>query len=545
MSSMVVRVPRPRADRYRRDGLWRPERVDELVMALARVRPDEIALVEGDRRLTHSALAEMIRSAADRLHDNGITRGDLVLVQLPNIIELVVLALALSRLGAAAVMTPMSLRHREMDHIIRTTEAVAVAVPLRYRRFDHFKMAATLRTEHPALKTIFVAGGDAPDAVDLDTLCAPPDDPRATPDIDRGQTEDIAVCLLSSGTTGPPKVAPRLHEPYGYQLRCSAQTARVGPGSVYLAVMPATHGFVLGCPGVLGTLAAGGRVVLGNSTEPEAAFELIEREQVTHCALVPALMQQWVDTASRIRYIPSSLQVLQVGGARPQRTHLELVPELLGCRVQQCYGMSEGLLCYTDLDDTLEVMLDTQGRPMSPADEVCVVDEIGEPVQTGSTGELLTRGPYTIAGYYRSPEANAEAFTTDGYYRTGDLVYRHPSGSLVVVGRTRDVINRGGEKIPAAEIDLMVAEIPGVRAAAAVAASHHRWGEIICVFVVPEVGQAPELSEIRRYLRECGLAQFKLPERLEIVEELPYLGIGKIDKKQLRAWAAAGTVSRR
>jgi 2,3-dihydroxybenzoate-AMP ligase len=534
-----VRVPRPRADRYRHDGLWQNERVDELVMAQARIRPGETALVQGDRRLTHGALAELIRSAANRLHDNGIARGDLVLVQLPNTIELVVLTLALARLGAVAVMTPMSLRHREMDHIIRTTEAVAIAVPLRYRRFDHFRLAAKLRTEHPALKTIFIAGGDAPDTVDLDALCALPVDPRAALDVDRGQTEDMAVCLLSSGTTGPPKVAPRLHEPYGYQLRRSAQTAGVGPGSVYLAVMPATHGFVLGCPGVLGTLAAGGRVVLGSSTEPEVAFELIEREQVTHCALVPALMQQWVEAARRIRYTPSSLQVLQVGGARPQRTHLELVLKLLECRVQQCYGMSEGLLCYTDLEDTLEVMLDTQGRPMSPADEVCVVDDVGEPVRPGDIGELLTRGPYTIAGYYQSSEANAEAFTTDGYYRTGDLVYRHPSGSLVVVGRTRDVINRGGEKIPAAEIDLMVAEIPGVRAAAAVAASHHRWGEVICVFVVPEVGQAPELSEIRRSLRERGLAQFKLPERLEIVDKLPYIGIGKVDKKQLRAWAAA------
>ncbi|MFD7657251.1 AMP-binding protein [Actinosynnema sp. NPDC059797] len=515
----VARVPVGRATEYARSGLWGDRRVDELVLHPG---VQDEALVSGERRLTHAQLHDAVVAAAAKLAARGVQRGDRVIVQLPNDVELVVLTLALSRLGAPPILTPVSLRRAELEHLVRVANPVAIAVPDRYARFDHLGLAREL-----GVRTILSTGAD--DVVDLVELCAPEpglSGPTAT-------AEDVAVCLLSSGTTGRPKIIPRLQQAYAYQLTCTPDVAGVDQDTVYLAVMPVTHGFVLGCPGVLGTLARGGRVVLGTSPEPGPAFELVERERVTHTTLVPALVERWAATGTS-RDI-SSLSVVQVGGARPRRGQVEDVPKVLGARVQQCYGMSEGLLCYTALDDPDDVVFDTQGRPVSPADEIRIVGGDGKQVRPGEVGELLTRGPYTVAGYYADPAADSTCFTHDGFYRTGDLVRETPSGSLVVEGRVRDVINRGGEKIAAAELDLLAAEHPDVLAAAAVAAPHPKLGEVTCLFVVPREHPGPDLDDLRTYLADQGLARYKLPERLEVVDALPYIGIGKVDKKALRA----------
>ncbi|MEX5634495.1 AMP-binding protein [Parafrankia sp. FMc2] len=557
-AAAVIRIPAARARGYERDGLWGNLRVDELVLGSG---VEGEALVAGGRRLSHSELRDAVVTAAARLSSRGVRRGDRVVVQLPNDVELIVLTLALSRLGAPAVLAPVTLRRHELEQVVRVTQPAAIAVPHSYARFSHLDLARQLAADHACLRLVLVAGtatatvtdpagdtaadGGAATLIDLTALCRPsgtrplPDDPGPA------TLEDPALCLLSSGTTGPPKVIPRIAQAYAYQLLRTVELSGVGPESVYLAVMPATHGFVLGCPGVLGTLAAGGRVVLGSSAEPSVAFDLVERESVTHTTLVPALAQRWVEAAATSGADLSSLRVIQVGGARPRPDQVDRIPAVLGCQVQQCYGMSEGLLCYTALDDPDEVVFGTQGRPASSADEVRVVDAAGEPVPPGEVGELLTRGPYTVAGYYADPEADRECFTPDGFYHTGDLVRWGPSGCLVVEGRVRDVINRGGEKISAVELDLLVAQHPAVAAAAAVAGPHPRYGEEICLYVVPSPGHAPDLDELRSFLVGRGLARYKLPERLEVVPELPVLGIGKVDKKTLRSWAHRLAAERR
>ncbi|RJO70066.1 (2,3-dihydroxybenzoyl)adenylate synthase [Nocardia panacis] len=529
----VNRIDEARARRYRAEGLWGSERVDQIVLGSG--REDALAITAGGRRLTRGELAAAVHGAAKRLSASGIRRGDMVVVQLPNDLELVVLTLALSSIGAPPILTPIMLRERELDHIVRVTQPVAIAVPGRWNRFDHLALARRLRTAHPCVRTLL--SFDSDDAIDLRTLCSAED---TLPDPEQARLSDPALCLLSNGTTGTPKVIPRLQEAYGYQLRATPKVAGVDQDSVYLAVMPATHGFVLGCPGILGTLGAGGRVVLGVSTEPEVVFELIERERVTHCTLVPALAERWAEAGLDTERDLSSLRVLQVGGARPRRGQIERVPEALGCVIQQCYGMSEGLLNYTGLDDPDDIVYETQGRPASPADEILIVDDDGAPVAPGAVGELLTRGPYTVAGYYADPEATARAFTPDGFYRTGDLARLHPSGSLIVEGRSRDVINRGGEKIPATELELLAAEHPSVAAAAVIGVPDDRFGEVVRLYLVCRNGAVtPELPEIRRFLQDRGLARFKLPEQLAVVETLPYSGIGKVDKKALRASSKA------
>jgi 2,3-dihydroxybenzoate-AMP ligase len=260
---------------------------------------------------------------------------------------------------------------------------------------------------------------------------------------------------------------------------------------------------------------------------------LIERERVTHCALTPALARQWLTARAAFSgHDLSSLKVLQIGGARLDAATAARLAGVFDCRIQQVYGMSEGLLNFTRLDDPPEVTFTTQGRPSSPGDETLVVDDEGRRVADGDIGELLVRGPGVVTEYHGG--VAAASFTPDGFYRTGDLVRRHASGNFVVAGRVKDVINRGGEKIPADELEALVLAHPGVRAAAAVAMPHPVLGEAVCLYVVGAAEGAPSLREIRGHLTDSGLARFKLPERLVEVTALPLTAVGKTDKARLR-----------
>ncbi len=227
--------------------------------------------------------------------------------------------------------------------------------------------------------------------------------------------------------------------------------------------------------------------------------------------------------------------MLQVGGARIADELAARIEPVLGCRLQQVFGMAEGLLNYTRLDDPPEVITGTQGRPLSPADEVRIVGELDQDVPPGEPGALLTRGPYTPRGYYRAPEHNARSFTPDGWYRSGDVCRMTAGGNLVVEGRDKDMINRGGEKVSAEEVENLVYRLPGVRQVAAVAMPDPVLGERVCLYVVPAPGVTLTLEEVRRSMAGAGIAAFKLPEHLVLTGELPLTKVGKVDKKALRA----------
>src|SRR6218665_27941 len=283
----------------------------------------------------------------------------------------------------------------------------------------------------------------------------------------------------------PPPDPPRPPAASASTSPASADLCGLDESTVYLAVLPVAHNFTLACPGVLGTLAQGGTVVLSRTANCDEAMPLIERERVTHLALVPPLAQLWVQAREWEDSDLSSLRLVQVGGSRLAPLLARRLPQALGCRLQQVFGMAEGLLCCTRLDDPEDAIIHTQGRPLSPQDEVRIVDEHDQDVPPGEVGQLLTRGPYTIRGYYRAPEHNAGSFTRDGYYRTGDLVRRDPAGNLIVEGRIKEQIQRGGEKISAAEVEFALGQLPGVRAAAVVGVPDDLCGARICAFVQP------------------------------------------------------------
>jgi 2,3-dihydroxybenzoate-AMP ligase len=519
-----VPVPPERAERYRRAGHWTGVGLADVVLGPAGGRRDaRVALVDGDRRVTYAELRAAIMRLATRLHGLGLGRQDRVVVQLPNRAPFVTLVLALWRLGAIPVLALPAHREHELRHLLAMSGAAALAVPARLHRADHLALARRLLGGRQLL-LVQGAADLRPGEVDLAEAV------RRPCDGDVGEPPcggDVALLLLSGGTTGLPKLIPRTHDDYGYNLRVSGELCGLCEDDVYLAALPTAHNFALGCPGVMGTLARGGRVVLG-----APALDVMARERVTVTAAVPGLAARWADGVEEGWPRPRDLRLLQVGGARLAPDAARRLRHVLGCALQQVYGMAEGLLCATRLDDPEEVVVGTQGRPVSPDDEVRIVD-----------GELWARGPYTIAGYFRAPDADAAAFTADGYYRTGDLVCRHPSGNLVVEGRVKDVINRGGEKIAAAELEDLAVAHPAVREAAAVAMPDPSSGEAVCLFAVARAGASLTLDGIRAFLDRRGLARYKLPDRLEVVAELPLTAVGKVDKAALRDRAARSAVA--
>ena len=537
----VVPWPDEFVRRYTEQGWWRDVALGTELLAAADVHPDAVALVDGDVRLTYRSLAARADGLAGRLVDDlGLQREDRVVVQLSNCWQFVVLTLACLRAGIVPVMALPAHRRHELAYLAAHGEAAALAVPDTLRGFDHAAMAEQLRAESDTVEQVLVVGDAVrPGHVDLTELCAEPEDPgsvRARWDADPPAGRSVAVFLLSGGTTGLPKLIARTHDDYAYNARASAELCGLGPDAVYLVSLPASHNFPLACPGILGTLLAGGRVVMLPSPEPERSFATIAAEGVTVTAAVPAVAQRWLAHAAehgaeQVR----TLRLLQVGGARLADEVARTVRPVLGCTLQQVFGMAEGLLNYTRLDDPDEVVCTTQGRPMSDGDEIRVVDELDRDVPDGTPGALLTRGPYTPRGYYRAAEQNARAFTLDGWYRSGDIVRRRPDGNLVVEGRDKDMINRGGEKISAEEVENLVYGLfPQVAHTAAVAMPDADLGERVCLYAVLKPGTTLGLDEVRHALADAGVATYKWPDRLEVVGELLTTKVGKIDKKALR-----------
>jgi 2,3-dihydroxybenzoate-AMP ligase len=536
------------AQRYFEAGIWRGDTLGEQLRTWVSSYGSRTAVIHGDHELTYDELDQAVDRVAIGLLELGLQPQQRVVLQLPTVPEFLVVAFAMFRIGVVPVFALPAHREHELGYFCDHAEAVAYVGTSAPKAFDPARLERRLLDPAEPLEHVIVLGdlpgGEAPGRgyVALDQLLATEvaaEEARARLDAVAPDPGDVAFFLLSGGTTGLPKLIPRTHDDYSYNVRAAAEVGGYDADTVYLVALPISHNFPFGCPGALATFAVGGRVVLTSDPSPEGAFPLVAAEGVTITALVPALTLRWVEAAEDAVDDLSSLQVLQVGGAK-------LVPELarrigpaLGCDVQQVFGMAEGLLNMTRLDDPLEVKATTQGRPVSPFDEVAVVDPEGRPVPVGEPGELITQGPYTLRGYYRAPEHNARAFTPDGWYRTGDVVRLDDDGNLIVEGRAKDLINRGGEKISAEEVEDLLLAHPKVRNVAAVAMPDRVLGERTCVYVIPRAGAVLTLEDLTGYLEGRGVAKYKWPERLELVDELPTTNVGKIDKRLLREDIAA------
>lgn len=533
------------AERYRALGHWRGENLADLPREWSRRFGQRTALVHSSQRMTYAELDQRADRMAAGFRRHSIAAGDRVVVQLPNIPEFVIVCFALFRIDAKPVFSLPAHRANEIRHLCALSGAAGYVVPGKYPGFDHVALAAEIMTEYPALRRVFVVDGEIPTErpdgrgpdgfVPLAEVDAEPE-PLPAPD-----SSDVAFFLLSGGTTALPKLIPRTHDDYAYQTRAAAELVGLSSEDVYLAALPVEFNFALGCPGVVGTLRSGGTVVLADDPVAADCFEAIESERVTFTSLVPAVAQLWLEAVDGAPFDLSSLRLIQIGGAPLHHETAERITPAFDCLLQQVFGMAEGLLTLTRETDSPETILITQGRPLSPDDEVRIVDDSGADLPPGHTGELLARGPYTLRGYYRAPEHNARAFTDDGFYRTGDLARLTENGELVIEGRLKDVIIRGGNKVSAGEVEGHLLAHPGVDRVAVVPIPDPYLGERICAYVAP-TGEPPTLLALREALHDRGIADYKLPDRLEIVTDLPLTGLGKVDKKLLADDAAAKAV---
>ncbi|SNT76298.1 (2,3-dihydroxybenzoyl)adenylate synthase [Paracoccus seriniphilus] len=519
--------PKELADLYRQRGYWAGKPLCAAVERQARLRPEAVAIICGNRQITYSAFDRAATNLAARLANVGLGQGDTALVQLPNSAEFYITFMALMKIGVAPVNALYS--HRQVE-LSSYAEQIRPRLLVADRGHPLFGDDAFLRklTLLGGIEEILMLGDDNP-AHDLtswttqDSLLPGSASPSAS--------DEVAFFQLSGGSTGTPKLIPRTHDDYDYSVRASNDICGVSEATRFLVALPAPHNFLMSSPGALGVFHAGGTVVMAPGPEPRACFDLIARHGVTMTGLVPAAVALWVQAASA-QGAPRPLEHLLVGGASFAESLARQVPEVLGCRLQQVFGMAEGLVNYTRLDDPDEVVFTTQGRPISPDDEVRILDENGNPVPDGMPGQLAVRGPYTFRGYYKAPEQNRRAFDAEGFYYSGDLVLRGPRGNLRVVGRLKDQINRGGEKIASEEIEHLLMRHPEVVQAALVGFADEALGEKSCAFIVAR--REMRASELRRHLISMGIADYKLPDRFRFVEHLPLTAVGKTDKRQLR-----------
>ncbi|POZ62366.1 (2,3-dihydroxybenzoyl)adenylate synthase [Chromobacterium alticapitis] len=530
MSIAFMPWPAELAARYRAAGWWNDQPMTEMLARQCRERPDAPAIFCGEREISYAELDRQSSSLAAWLHARGLRRHDAALVQLPNVAEFYAVLFALFKLGVAPVNALFSHQRLELSSYAKQIQPKLLIADRQHALFGDDAMADELAAISPPLSLRLFAHDTLETALQSD----------AELPAEAGPTDaaEVAFFQLSGGSTGTPKLIPRTHNDYFYSVRRSAEICQLGPHTRFLCALPAPHNFPLSSPGALGVFHAGGAVALASSPEPLACFALIARHQVNVAALVPPAVALWLQAAPGREALLRSLQLLQVGGASFAESLARQVPEVLGCKLQQVFGMAEGLVNYTRLDDGDDIVYGCQGRPMSDGDEVKVVDEAGHPVPPGAPGMLATRGPYTFRGYYLAPEHNARVFDNEGFYYSGDVVVADERGNLRVVGRVKDQINRGGEKIAAEEIEHLLLRHPQVAQAALVAMPDSMLGEKSCAFIVPH-GDGLKSVALRRFLREIGVADYKLPDRFELLNALPLTHVGKIDKQALRGMLAA------
>jgi len=529
MSIAFTPWPESFAKTYREKGYWtdRP-----LVDLIDHAPQDNVAVLCGERSLTYRDLCSQSNKLAAYLQRLGLTSGDTAVVQLPNIAEFYVVFFALMRIGVAPVNALFSHNESELKAYVKQIEPTLLIASDSHALFRNDAFFKTLSESSEGLKHALIVGG-AGWADSLDSVFKLSTDVSLSAQPSRA--DDVAFFQLSGGSTGTPKLIPRTHNDYFFSVRRSAEICQFTSSTHYLCALPCAHNFPMSSPGAFGAFHVGGCVVMAPSPDATTCFDLIKRHRVTVAALVPPALALWLQAAPTYKDALTSLVLMQVGGAKLSESLARQVPDVLGCQLQQILGMAEGLVNYTRLDDDIDTIVTTQGRPMCSLDEVKVIDEAGNAVGANVEGELVTRGPYTIRGYYKAPEHNAKVFDHEGFYHSGDLVRRDENGYLTVVGRDKDQINRGGEKIAAEEIENLLLKHELVMHSALVSMPDDMMGEKSCAFVVPKMASHGMKSiTLRKYLRGFGVADYKVPDRFEFIDSLPLTPVGKPNKVALR-----------
>lgn len=522
--------------KYTGKGWWQGITMADILDKAAESHPDKEALVDGLHRFTYSQLRDNVDRLAAGLLKTGIKRGDSVMVQLPNWTEFAIAFFALHKIGAPAILLLPRHMRLEINHLCGLTQAKAWILPVSYRNTDYLPVVEDIRKTNPQLKHIIsVRGGEDSPFISFEDLIKEADLSRENMEALSENKPDpgaVAVVLATGGTTGLPKAVPRTHNSLVCEARYKAEARRQDSTDTCLIAVPLEHN--LGLAGLESTVYSCGRTVLLDSTRPEDFCETIEREKVTRAPIVPTMLTRLVGYSGLGRHDMSSLEALYVGGAKTPPEVIESVYTKIGRVYVSAFGMSEGPSCTTHLDDDPDIIFNTIGKSCCPHDVFMTVDENGNKTGLGVEGELLVKGPGLFSGYLNNAEENKRAFTSDGYFRTGDLATIDSDGNVRITGRIKDIIIRGGENISPAEIETLIGQHPGVEEVVVIGLPDDELGERACACIIPADGSGPTLEDIVGFLKSRGASVLQLPERVEIISEVPLTKIGKPDKITLR-----------
>jgi 2,3-dihydroxybenzoate-AMP ligase/mycobactin salicyl-AMP ligase len=344
---------------------------------------------------------------------------------------------------------------------------------------------------------------------------------------------DIAHILPSGGTTGLPKGIPRTHNDYICNAEYVARIGEMTSQDVWLVVVPVGHNLAL-LVGITGCYFMGGKLVLLDSTRPEDICHTVQKEKVTFMPIVPSLFKRILDLGQLDDYRLDSLKKMSAGGEASSPELIRKAYQKIGCTYINEFGMSEGLLCRTRLDDDLETVCLTVGKPCCPYDHVRILGEEGKELPLHQDGELAAKGPGIFAGYLKNPEENRKSFTEDGFFRTGDLARIDESGNIRITGRIKDIIIRGGENISPAQVEDLLLSCPGVADAAVIGVPDKELGEKVCAYIRPAAGARLDPEGIKAFMLDKGASKLLVPEWFEFVDALPMTQAAKHDKKALR-----------
>jgi len=522
-------LPSPFTDRWRSEGHWGTGTVDAAFMRTCAARGAAPALIDGALRMSFADWGLRAERLAAHLQRLGIGAGDVVAYQLPNWWEAAAVFLAAARLGAIVNPVLPIFRERELAFILKQSNAAALIIPGTFRGCDYRTLLAPLRAGLPALRVVVVAR-DTPAAhmLSFDELLAAGPAPRAA----TGDADALCMLMYTSGTTAEPKGVLHTHNTLLAEVHSLVRIHGLTPLDRTLMPSPLTHvsGVIhaILTPAVVGTSA-----VLMDRWEPAEALALIARERVTYMVGAPTFLQDLADHPARNAGDLHSLRLFSCGGAPVSAALIERARAGLGCVAKRVYGSTEfPTITTTDAGDAAAMGSETEGRAIPPG-VVRIVDERGRPVPAGDEGEVQAIGPECCVGY-SDATLNGDAFTADGWFRTGDLGRLDGAGYLRITGRLKDIVIRKGEKFSVRELEEAIARHPAVADAAVLALPDARSGERACAVVALRAGAAVTLDELCAFLLAQGLAKQKLPEQLEVLAALPRTDSGKVQRNALK-----------
>ncbi len=507
--------------------------------------PDRMAFVFRERSVTWKGLGQIVDRLVLALIDLGIGHGDKVAVLFPNRLEFIYSVLALARLGAVHIPISERLREREIRYMLERTEAVAIIMVEEFWNFSFSDLLSDIRHDLPALRHIIVSEKKThPHEIVLDDLIKKdwekkyPDDyyHRVYQKRHPVEPDDLLEIVFTSGTTGDPKGVMHTHNTRCRSALGTINGVRLTDEDIWLIMVPLSHTTAL-VNAFYTSVISGSCGVLLETWNVEEAFKEIERNRVTIPIGVPTMPIMMLQHPGMNQYDLSSLRTMALAGAPLPVEVAHQIIDRMGCYMTSAYGMTETAISnITSLDDEVETVCRTVGRPQ-PGMEHKVVDKDRRIVPIGQEGEACARGQNVCIGYFKDPKRTAEIIDDRGWIYSGDLAKMDEDGNLIIVGRIKDVIDRGGENISPTEMEDILYTYEKIEQVAVIGIPDDRLGEGTCACIIPKKGESFTYDEMKGFLKD-KVARFKIPDRIEFMDKFPTTPSGKIRKVELREMMA-------